>query len=332
MNTNNYVDGFGRRTSAQATKANDDEVIELSSDEDSNLPPPPPPQQQPQQTEQQPESSYNNQSMPSYATNEHQVKTEIMHESVSYGIYHGDGTGDQSSIPDDHNDNYAYDYDDQSDGNEFIENLKTKHHYDEYSRAESGPGLLTEMAANTPDVPSTTDYAAASPMVTSTTAPIAAGSAASAAPSPNPNYSTRQAHSEVIQNITNNLPFNEFAASGPLPQMTPELKAHVETCATMAVTMAIKELTERFVLTPRHQTEYSEINVESNSKQKRKHHHHHKASHESKNSERGHDLRPPKKEKYRCFSSDFELDDDPFGPSTSMPKFSGNFSENIFHL
>lgn len=297
MDNKTYAGGFGQRNMAQAT-AIDEDVICLSSEDESYSLPPPPPQQQQQQNPS--EVAYNNQSM----------KREIINESVSFDNYQNDEVGDQSSIPDDHNDNNSYDDEPSSDGNEFINGLKEKHQYHQYSHTDSGQTLLTEMP-NTSNVSSANDYARASPMVTSTTAPLAA---ASTAPSPlqSPNYDTHPLASTLTQSITSNLPFDEIAKTGAMPQLTAELKAHVETC----MAMVMKEIKENYIIIPKDQAANAQMNAEANNKQKRKHQHHdEKPTHKSTNTASGHGLRPKHERSWR-YSSDYELED-LFGPSTS---------------
>lgn len=317
MNNDKYVVGFNRRERPQATTQNIDEIIELSSEDDSNLPPLSSQQQQQPEQPQQPEPNYNNQSMLSYAENDHQIKTEIMHESVHhetipFDIYQGDGIGDKS-IPE-------YEYEATSDGDEFISDLKARYQY---------PSAQMDMPG-TSDLPATTDYAATSPMVTSTTAPVAA---ASAAPSPsllqNPLYSAQAMHSEFVQNLSNNFSFDEFSANSGLG--TSQLEKMIETRVHACMQMTMKKLTEQFDLVPKNQTPATKPHDESESKQKRKYQHVQQASRESKNANSRHNLRPPKKEKYRRYSSSSSYEDDLYGPSTSVPKYAGNFCLNL-HL
>lgn len=304
---------------------NDIEIIELSSDDDTEQPSLPQQQQQPQ--------NYNR-SMDSSAQNEFQFKTEIVHDSVHVNTmnqymddaYQDDGIGagaaDSGPIIEDH---FSESYlSEESDGDDFLKNLKAKHHYNEQT-VQTSPRYLMDMARTSAPSPP----AASSAMVTSTTAAMTPAHTSTSTPSPLPNFSTESQsnldsciNAEVNQNITSNLSFDELFKHTD-PQAAQVMAQYIDSKVKEHMQTAMNHLKQQFDFVPK-----GSNNDDDSKAQKRKHRHLHKSEKNAANSRHGHDYRSMKREKLVRSSSESSIDDF-YGPSTSTPNYSGN-TKSIF--
>lgn len=327
---------------------NGTEIIELSSDsdDDAEQPCPPTPQQSQQQPQTQP-SNYNR-SMESATQNEFQIKTEIVHESMhlnsmthdqyhadSYQDDHGEADTNDGAIIEDHF-SEPFLSEESDDDDDYIDKLKTKHHYDEQTvqcaNDQTGPRYLLDMARTSAPSPT---MAASPAMVTSTTTAMTPAHTSTPSPLPNANFSTESQpnfgnctsqnqanHAEIIPDLTNNLKFEELfkntdaqAAQVMAQLIDSKVKHHMQE--------AMNQLMEQFDLVPKG----SKIDADSKPpKQKRKHEHHYKleknANDAADSSRYGREYRPTKKEKLTYSSSESSVDD-VFWSSTSTPKYAG---------
>lgn len=320
----NNIHGFSRR-GATETNQNDIEIITLSSDDDAEVAPPPPPP------------------INSSAQSEiHHIKTEIVHDSVDINASQFDGyqnTVDNGQmIPDHYDETYNTESSSPS-SEEFIPNLKTKYRYDEqkvqYSNAQTGTRYLMDTARTL--APSPTAAAAASPMVTSTTAPMMSSTPS---PLPNPNFSNesllsnfQSCTSQVSQNITNNLSFNDLFkdTTGAGANQAWEL---IQSTIKQQMQVAMENLMQNYDIKPKNSgaaaTAQQKIDADSKSKKGKRKHRHLKSEKNADDRHR-HEHRQSKKERFEGYSSSSSLTD-LFGPSTSTPKPSGKIKNLLFFV
>lgn len=313
------------------------DIIELLSSDDEI--------EQPQPTAHPPQQQQNyNQSVNSSAQNEFQFKTEIVHDSLNLSsmnpylstayqeddTYHNDdgdvgGGADNGAIIEDH---FSEPYlSEESSDEEFIKNLKTKHHYGQQtvqsSSVQTGPKYLMDTARSSAPSPTTAPSPA---MVTSTTAMTPAHTSS---PSPllNPNYSTESQsnfenstnqnqaiHAEINQNITSNLAFDDLFKNTDAKQAQ-AMAQLIDTKVKQHMKETLNELMKQYDLVPKGSKKEDD---QKPKQQKRKSEKNANAT----DKRHGHEYRPMKKERLVRSSSESSLED-LFGPSTSTPRYSG---------
>lgn len=277
---------------------NDSEIIELSSDDDAE-------QSQPPSTLQQ-EHNYN-QSIDSSAQHVQQFKMEIIHDSVHLNslnpymgeAYQDDGSAHIEPTIEDFSETFMSE---ESDGDDFLNKLKTKHQYDgchtvQYANAQPGTSYQPRTTAPSP----------ATALVTSTTAPMTPAHHSTPSPMPISFSTDSQSNfaSSTNQNAsTENLSFNEIfknadaeAAKAMTQFIDTKVKHHMEVC--------MNELMKKYDFVPKKSQNDGDGSKEKKLKRK---------------NTAGH--RSTKREKIENCSSDDSLSD-LFGPSTSTPKYPG---------
>lgn len=324
MDQHNGIPGFDRRDEIKANQIDtesDNDIIEISSDDDTRLPPASmqPPHQQQQNYDQ---------SMNASGQNEFQVKTEIMQESVNIGasqfeMYHDAiDSGQMPLAEDDFDVTYNTESSSSSSNDSFLPNLKTKYQYNEqnvqYANLQTGPQYLMGMARPVAPSPTTATekVPAASPaMVTSTTAPI---TSATPSPLPNPNYSTesqsvfdsctsQSMRAETTQNAANTVSLDDILKNGSA-ESNAALAQLIESKVMQHMEVAMAKLKENYDIIPKNSGAQHKSDSDSTyKKQKRK--------------LRAHENHRLKKERWE--SDSVSSLDDLFGPSTSKPKVPG---------
>lgn len=326
---------FSRRGKVEAVEdvEDDADIIELSSDDDADQPQPP---SNPRQPQQQPD---HNQPMDSSTQNEQQIKMEFVHDSVHLNSinqymnveYLDDGNANIEPTIEDH---YSEpQLSEESDGDDFLDHLKTKCGYTgnqrvQYANAQPGTRYPMDEARTSAPSPATA-------LVTSTTnAPMTPAHPSSSAPSPlaNLNFSTesqsnfesctsQNMHAEVNQkNIAGNVSLNDIfknvdaqSAQAVTHLINSKVKEQVEEC--------MNAFLKKYDIVPKgSQSAEDDPKVK---KQKRKN--------KEKNAA---DNRSMKREKFVPTSNESSLDD-LFGPSTSTPKYPGKMGEHFtihFHF
>lgn len=319
---------FSQRGKVEANENDEDVIIELSSDDDEAEQPPSNRQQH-----------NDNQPMNSSTLNVQQFKVEIVNDSIHMNsmnqylgeAYQDDGVANIEPTIEDHFRDPCLS--EESDGDELLDNLKTKYGYSgnqtvqlHIENAQPGPRYQMDHERTSAPSPATA-------LVTSTTnAPM---TPASSAPSPLPNriFSTesqsnfesctsQNMHAEMNQkNVAGDSSFNDFFNNID-PQSAQAVSHLIDSKVKEQVKECMAEFLKKYDIVPK---DSQNADDSTSKKQKRKHHH-------NKLERNAADSRSMKREKFMPSSNESSLDG-LFGPSTSTtstPKYPGKMREN-FH-